>query len=346
MHDDGHDPLLANPARPTGETDAIRRPGDTRPEWLIPVLAIAFGSLIAGLVIFGQSDGRAGDAVPATVSSVGDMPTTSAEAAGSAGAAGSLPTASATPAVPEAGPAGSGGTDVEPPPPGSIRVGDATFPLLRSCRDHLPLAPNSADERVSSYLFSPDGERPQVVERWFAADGTDGVRIDGLGADGLATLAVDDLDDTGAFAATMERPDGLVVDLVLAPPPDDRLDCSETVVTNEPAQFAFPYTRVVMETCVQEMADGGRSITGITSEGARFVATQPGGGGAEGEVRLRTIDMDPDGSEDLVDVAAELFVDGDVLGWSGRVANGSDELDITIDVDVARSRPCDDQDRL
>ncbi len=375
---DGDEPAEALHDAPAGGHD-VALPGEDRPEWLLPTLVVAFGALIAWLVIFGQPDDAA-DSVASgevTVATVGaDEPADSASADATAAPAESgtaLDTETAVDAPAETAvdaPSGAGGTGesgapgeevavvdpiadaeaeaavttspgavaVDLPAPGVIRVGASEFPLLGSCVGLQPLAPNDTATVVSSHVFSPDGEREQVVERWFTAEGIDGVRVDGPGAAGLRQVEVVDATVPGGFAASLERPDGGTVDLAVNPLPEAEQDCSQVVVTNVPGQFAFPYTRVVLAACQEgdPLVDG--RVVAILSEGARMLVQA--NGDDTHTLTLRTADTLLSPQVELVDELGSLVADGELLGYSGLVTDGETSLDLTFDLDAADTRAC------
>ncbi|MEL6891467.1 MAG: hypothetical protein AAFP84_07725, partial [Actinomycetota bacterium] len=232
--------------------------------------------------------------------------------------------------------------EVDLPPVGAIRVGDSEFPLLSSCVGLRPLAPNSDDDIVSAHVFSPDGEREQVVERWYTATGIDGVRVDGPGAAGLRQVSAADASTDGAFAATFEQPDGGLIDVVVNPLPEAARGCDEVVVTNEPGQFAFPHTRAVLAVCADDdPAVDGRVVAMLTERG-RMLATSNGDG--THTLTLRTAENLLGPQLELTDSSGQLFADGTALGYSGLVSDGETSFDLTFDVDVAAARPCTDDD--
>lgn len=202
-----------------------------------------------------------------------------------------------------------------------------------------PLAPNDTESTVSAHAFRPDGGPVQVVERWFTADGIDGVRLDGPGAAGVRQVDVTDGTVPGSFAAVLEQPDGGVVEIAVHPLAEAAQDCSQVVVTNAPGQFAFPYTRAALDVCV----DGDPRVDGrleaILTEGARMIAEA--NGDETHTLTLRTAETLLSPSADLVDERGALFADGEQLGYSGLVADGDTSFDLTFDVDVSGARSCD-----
>ena len=139
-----------------------------------------------------------------------------------------------------------------------------------------------------------------------------------------------------------EQPDGGVVDLVVNPLPEAQQDCAQVVVTNEPGQFAFPYTRVAMSACVAGDPVVGGRIVAILTEGGRMIAEA--NGDDTHTLTLRTIETLTSSPFELTDPAGALFVDDDRFGYSGLVTDGETSLDLTFDVDVSGARACTDDD--
>ncbi len=392
------DPLLRAPRggpdedEPTGTAEIAPSdapddplPGADRPEWVLPTLVVAFGALIAWLVIFGQPDDAAdsvasGAATQATAevddpdaaASVGAQtdpgdPETGAETEAADAAPAETAVAvdaddaddaadGASDAVGDAGEevavvdpiadaeadaavtTSPGAVEVDLPAPGVIRVGASEFPLLASCVGSQPLAPNDTATVVSSHVFSPDGDREQVVERWFTSDGIDGVRVDGPGAGGLRQIEVVDATVAGGFSASLERPDGGTVDLVVNPLPEAEQDCSQVVVTNVPGQFAFPYTRVVLAACVEGDPRVDGRVVAILSESARMLVQA--NGDDTHTLTLRTAETLLSPQLELVDELGSLVADEDRLGYSGLVTDGETSFDLTFDLDAADARAC------
>ena len=57
---------------------------------------------------------------------------------------------------------------------GAIRVGATEYPIQETCLT-LPNAPGADDYAVISYRFDIGTGVPQIIDRWFRADGTNGV---------------------------------------------------------------------------------------------------------------------------------------------------------------------------
>lgn len=373
------EPLLHQDPTPGGADDAAALPGHDQPAWLWPVLVVAFSTLIAWLAIFGPAptDSIADTATaPTDASTVAtDASDDGTEQAGAPGGE-SADASSDQPAATEAAGGGAEAVDVEVeagvvdpigdaedaeidaapvveatdldlPEPGFVRLDGVVHPLVRSCVAVAPLAPASTSDILSTHLLGAAGDAEPivpVVERWFTAAGADGVRIDGLASgDEVATGdVVADVTDgpNGSFAGQIELADGTAFELALNPPPegDERLACADAVVTNEPAQFAFPYTRPVLAVCRDgdPATDGG--VEAVLIEGARMLATA----NPDGSHTLRLVAPATPLTEalDLVDEAGELFVDGDRLGYSGLVTDGTVSRDLTFDVDTAGAPTC------
>ena len=91
-----------------------------------------------------------------------------------------------------------------------------------------------------------------------------------------STAEVDEIGDAGAFIASF-----VGADVVVNPVTDSETQCGDRLVTNEPAQFSEPHTRVILDVCVETGGPTGTTISGLTSEGSRFEILQAGGELAE-----------------------------------------------------------------
>ncbi len=342
----GFDPLIVNPIIATGETGAIERPGDDRPAWVIGIFFAAFCALISGLVTVALTrddvddnaslalqeptagqviDSAGADIVPSNPSPDSDVPPVESpsEVPNDAGAAAeSTPIAEAPEVI----------DDPRLPNVGEASINGVGFDIAAGCATHLPLAPNDADAQVSSYFFRDSNDDQRVIDRRF------GTRDDAAAAQLLGdsgdVLEVEDLGGSGAFVALFEGADGAPLEVAVNPGPDDGTDCADSLVTNEPGQFAFPYTRIVMFVCTDGTQGSDLYAAGTTSEGGRFSARE------NGDDTVTVTYRDPDLEPDFVDRAAFGFERDGRLGYSGVVTNGSGSLDITLDFAVDRAVPC------
>lgn len=320
---DGDDPLLAHPVVPTGETGAIARPGDDRSPVVVGVLFAAACALIAGLATIAATRDDATEP-SAAIGTVTDGDASSDDGAG---------------------PGDGGGRDARLPAPGSARLGDRDLEIVAGCATHLPLAPNDLDAQVSSYLLRPDDALPIVVDRRFGDRDVPDVAVASADLD-LEVVASADVGDGGAFVADLVDPDGREITLAVDPGDGGGLDCDDLLVTNEPGQLAFPYSRVVLDVCTVGDQGDDLAATVLTSEGGRFTARNRAGT-AEGDTAELTY-TDPTLGSVLVDPAGTSFQSDGRLGWSGVVgsqdgedgADGRVSLDITVDVAVDATRPC------
>ena len=154
-----------------------------------------------------------------------------------------------------------------------------------------------------------------------------------------STAEVAEIADAGAFIASF-----VGADVVVNPVTDTETQCGDRLVTNEPAQFAEPHTRIILDVCVDAGGPTGTTISGLTSEGNRFEILQAGG-----ELAEIVFERGPD---DILRTSAPAVIlrTGDQLSASGVVSNGTDDLDITIDIGattvVDEARACTSADRL
>ena len=332
----GVDPLIAYPLESTGETGQIERPGDHTPWWFIPgMFAVGLGFI--GLLVF-INDRRADDAV-----------VTPEVACGRSVGAGDPdgprrrpcrrpirhPTRPNRP-LPRSRPP-LDPRIAELPPAGSVRIGPDDYPITARCEVHLPFEPVDTDTQLSSYFFLDGAGERGLVERVVDPSGDAATRL--VSGTLTSTVEVAEVGDAGAFIASF-----VGADVVVNPVTDDDTQCGDRVVTNEPAQFAEPHTRIVLDVCVTTDGAAGTTISGLTSEGSRFEILQAGGELAEivferaaGDV-LRT------------SAPATILRTGPQLSASGVVSNGTDDLDITIDIGttstVDSARACTAADRL
>jgi hypothetical protein len=331
----GVDPLIAYPLESTGETGQIERPGDHTPWWFIPgMFAVGLGFI--GLLVF-INDRRAGDAVvtPEVAAVEASAPETQTVVASTVPPT-DPPPVETEPAVAEVT------STVDPriaelPSPGSVRIGPDDYPIATRCEVHLPFEPVDTDTQLSSYFFLDGAGERGLVERVIDPSGDAATRL--VSGTLTSTVEVAEVGDAGAFIASF-----VGVDVVVNPVTDDETQCGDRVVTNEPARFAEPHTRIILDVCVTTDGAAGTTISGLTSEGSRFEILQAGGELAEivferapGDV-LRT------------SAPATILRTGPQLSASGVVSNGTDDLDITIDIGttstVESARGCTAADRL
>jgi len=328
----GVDPLIAYPLESTGETGQMERPGDHTPWWFIPgMFAVGLGFI--GLLVFINDRRSESDAaVPAPTVSEAPVLTTEAPAAVTE----TEPTAEPETTVEAAS------TTVDPrivdlPSPGVVRVGPDDYEIASRCEVHLPFDPVDTETQLSSYFFfDSDGARG-LVERVVGGSGDSATRL--VSGTLTSTAAVAEIGDAGAFIASF-----VGADVVVNPVTDADTQCGDRLVTNEPGQFSEPHTRIILDICVESGGPTGTTISGLTSEGNRFEILQAGG-------ELAEIVFER-GRDDILRTSAPATIlrTGDQLSASGVVSNGTDDLDITIDIGtttvVDEARGCTPADRL
>jgi hypothetical protein len=330
----GVDPLIAYPLESTGHTGQIERPGDQTPWWFIPGLcAVALGFI--GLLIFVNQD-RQDQAAVATPSSEQSAPT---------GQPVLVPEVTEAPTTTETA------TTTLPPPStidpavadlpgiGMVRVGANEFEIVARCEVQLPFDPVDTEFQVSSYFFFNGNGQRQLIDRVF--DGaTDSAQL--FDSDSRF-VELTGIGDTGAFTSTFTGPDG-EFDVIVNPAGNTEPSCGDRLVTNEPAQFTEPHTRIILDVCVDRTTDAFATIVGLTSQGARFEILQAGG--ELGEI----VFVDQSGTELRTTAPAFIIRSGDVTSASGVVSDGTNDLDITIDIGAtvteADARTCTASDRL
>ncbi|MEM8747943.1 MAG: hypothetical protein AAGF91_14680 [Actinomycetota bacterium] len=358
------DPLLSDPAVPTGQTGAIERPGDDRPAWLVPILAVVLIGFVAVLAAVAaqrdetgdETDAGAGDAAPTEpadsdsreTSGSGDVVETSVPPNDDAtDPADTVPDVASTVDVPVGA--------------GVVVVGGTESMIVSACEDHRPFAPADESVRTSTYAFRDGDGSLQLLSRRVEPDGPGGsdasvVEWIGRGLTGVAAGG----DPVGPFtvdlsAASDAGSEGSeVVAVSVDPAGSNGLGCDSLVVTNEPGQFAFPTARVVMAAC-SESGDTASGVVGVLSSGGRFDvgptdAADLGSADTSSVVELRIVDPRIVDGEDVeyVDLAADAFVDADQLSYSGLVEQvGSVDgapasLDATVDVRAGRLPACGD----
>lgn len=332
----GVDPLIAYPLEATGQTGEIERPGDQTPWWFIPgMFAVGLGFI--GLLVFindRRADQSASDApAPADVAAdVTEAPVAPETPAPTAAESSTSEAATSTEAT----------TTIDPriadlPAPGTVRVGPAEYPVVARCEVHLPFEPVDTETQVSSYFFFDEAGERGLVERAVDVTSDSARRL----VSGIFTSSVDvtEIGDAGAFSANF-----VGGEVVVNPATSGDEQCGDRVVTNAPGQFAEPHTRIVLDVCLADDGPAGTTISGLTSEGSRFEILQAGG-----ELAEIIFERAPD---DLLRTSAPATIlrTGDQLSASGVVSNGTDDLDITIDIGTttseATARACSASDRL
>ncbi len=326
----GVDPLIAYPLQSTGQTGQIERPGDQTPWWFVPgMFAVGLGFI--GLLVF-VNNRRADDVVTVPDPVVSEVPTSAPTVAPS----------TSPPTVETAATVEAVTTTIDPriadlPAPGSVRVGTIDHEIAARCEVHLPFEPVDTATQLSSYFFIDDNGERGLVERVVDASGDAATRL--VSGTLTSTSEVTEIGDAGAFIASF-----VGADVVVNPVTDTETQCDDRVVTNEPGQFAVPHTRIVLDVCVVDDGSSGTTISGLTSEGSRFEILQAGG-------ELAEIVFER-GPEDVLRTSAPATIlrTGEQLSASGVVSNGTDDLDITIDIGtstgVAEARVCSAADRL
>jgi hypothetical protein len=328
----GVDPLIAYPRESTGETGQIERPGDHTPWWFIPgMFAVGLGFI--GLLVFINDRRSVSDAV-APEPTVSEAPATTTGAPTTA--AETQPTAEPETTVEAVS------TTIDPrvddlPMPGVVRVGPDGYEIASRCEVHLPFDPVDTETQLSSYFFFDGNGERGLVER--AVDGSGDAATRLVSGTLASTAEVAEIGDAGAFIASF-----VGADVVVNPVTDADTQCGDRLVTNEPAQFAEPHTRIILDVCVESGGPTGTTISGLTSEGSRFEILQAGG-------ELAEIVFER-GRDDILRTSAPATIlrTGDQLSASGVVSNGTDDLDITIDIGattvVDEARGCAPADRL
>jgi hypothetical protein len=323
----GVDPLLVSPAKPIASAEQIHRPGAHSPRWLVPVMFLGFALFMVGLVVVTQS--RRDDGADATLFDGPEASLDTVDAVDGAVRSDSSVTASSGP-----------GTDVAADS-GSVRVSGELFAITAQCEVQQPFAPLDSDYGVSSYAFVDADGKTRVIDRIF----DDGAESATFRAGEFEFVAVEPIGEAGAFSAVFSDLATFAETAVVVTPAANASDCSDRLVTNEPGQFSEPHTRIVLDVCVDRTSTGV-VIAGLTSQGARFAASQTSAesvdiafrSGAVGATALRTASP------------GSIFVDADIVSVSGVVTDGTETLDISIDVGVSTSidtaRPCTDSDRL
>ncbi len=326
----GVDPLIAYPIESTGETGQIERPGDHTPWWFVPgMFAVGLGFI--GLLVF-VNDRRANDDTAAvTVPTVAEVPETTTVAAPA-----DTPTLETEPPI-EAVSTTADPRIAELPAPGTVRVGPNDYEITARCEVHLPFDPVDTGIQLSTYFFFDGNGERGLVER--VLDGSSDAASRLVSGTFTSTAEVSEIGDAGAFVAAF-----VGGDVVVNPVTATDTQCGDRVVTNEPGRFAEPHTRIILDVCVETGGPTGTTISGLTSEGSRFEILQAGG-----ELAEIVFERGPD---DLLRTSAPATIlrDGDQLSASGVVSNGTDDLDITIDIGtttvVDEARACGAADRL
>ncbi|MDG1267533.1 MAG: hypothetical protein P8O03_14550 [Ilumatobacter sp.] len=328
----GVDPLIAYPRKSTGETGQMERPGDHTPWWFIPgMFAVALG--LIGLLVF-INDRRSVDDAAAPAPKVSDAPVLTTE----------VPAAvtEPVPVAEQATTVEAASTTVDPrigdlPKPGAVRVGSDEYEIASRCEVHLPFDPVDTETQLSSYFFFDSGGVRGLVERVVDEAGDSATRL--VSGASTSTTEVTEVGSAGAFIASF-----VGADVVVNPMTDTDTQCGDRLVTNKPGQFSEPHTRIILDICVEFGYPAGTTISGLTSEGNRFEILQAGG-----ELAEIVFEREPD---DILRTSAPAIIlrTGDQLSASGVISNGTDDLDITIDIGttttVDEARRCTPADRL
>lgn len=328
----GVDPLIAFPKLATGHTGQIERPGDQTPWWFIPGLC-AVALLLIGLLVV-AADRRSAPQVAAPAGDVdggadaGAGPETPSEPAGSvdAVAGDGEPTTTLDPRI------------ADLPPHGTVRFGGSDVEILVRCEVHLPFDPVDTEFQTSSYFFFDSSGISRSIDRVSTPDGDSADLLRGNDR----FVGIDDIGDDGAFVASFVG--DTEYEVVVNPGSDAEQDCGDRLVTNAPGQFSEPHTRILLDVCVDDVNDVGTTIAGATSQRSRFEILQAGG-------ELAEIVFDP-GTGPLMrtDAPASVIRTEGILSASGVVSDGTNDLDITIDlgstVGESDARRCSPSDRL
>lgn len=366
----GIDPLLAYPVESTGYTGQIERPGDQTPWWFIPGL-FAVAVFFIGLLSLISQD-RTADRVAAQDAADARVAAEQAEAAEQAAAVEQANAEQAASSVPvtEAAPAGTVAPldDSGLPPAGSILVNGDQFAITARCEVQLPFDPANVTVQVSSYAYLDNDGLPRIIDRIVDGD-NDSASISGSGA---AFEGLDEIGDDGAFSARFEGGAEATVN-----PSSGSSQCNDSLITNAPGQFTEPFTRTILDICVD-----GNTTVGLASLGGRFEVTEstqradtetddPGNvenpenaegpeAAGGGEFDASIVLQDPAGGVRRVSTEATVLRSNGVLSASGVVvtgnevtadrAAGDEALDISIDVgfslDLDVARECAPSERL
>lgn len=332
----GVDPLLAYPRESTGQTGKIERPGDQTPWWFIPGLfavAVFFIGLLSLISQDREADRleaqNAADAQAATEQAAAAQ----AEAAEQAAAADdpgadqpAISVADTEPAPADTVVADDSGL----PPAGTLRLGNDQFAITASCEVQLPFDPANVTVQVSSYAFFDGDGVLGLVDR--VVDGeADRASIFRSGA---VFEQLEAIGDDGAFSARFEG--GLEV---LVNPSSGPSQCNDSLITNAPGQFTEPFTRTILDICVD-----GETTVGLASLGGRFEVSENADGSAD------MVLQDPEGGLRRVSTEATVLRSDDTLSASGVVGDGDAAIDISIDIgfslDLGAARECAPSERL
>ncbi|MFK8022898.1 MAG: hypothetical protein AB8G26_02945 [Ilumatobacter sp.] len=339
----GADPLIVNPKRATGETGQVERPGARTPWWFVPGLC-AVSLLLIGLLVIAADHRRDaqvdGVADPTAVDDSAPIPPGDGESE-------TLDAEELAVDQPDAEPGAETAAASNPtvdsridelPPVGTVRYGDSDRQILTRCEVHLPFDPVDTEFQTSSYFFFDSSGVSQMIDRISTPSGDRAA----LERGNFRFVDLEPIGDEGAFAARFDS--NRRIEVIVHPPNDEEDDCGDRVVTNSPGQFAEPHTRIVLDVCTDLVNDTGTTISGLTSQGARFEILQAGG-------ELAEIVFDPgDGREFRTAAPAFVIRNDGILSASGVVSDGTVELDITIDIGSTtgerNARSCAPSDRL
>ncbi len=325
----GVDPLIASPKRATGLTGQIERPGDQTPWWFVPGLALVSVLLFALLLVVVDQNNSLREPVSASPQAAATEPDVQVSPTGDS---------TATPA-----PASTlVTTTVDPrlddlPPVGFIRYQGSDREIRFRCEVHRPFAPADTEFTTSSYFFFDSSGISQLIDRIDTPDGTSSQ----LHRGDFRFVELVDIGDQGAFAATFDR--DRRIEVIVNPGDVTEQNCGDRVVTNAPGQFAEPHAQIVLDVCLaQDRA--GRTVVGTITQGGRFEILQAGG-------ELAEVVYDRGDGQVFRSAAPAFLIRADgILSASAVVTNGTDDLDITIDIGTTvgedSARPCSPSDRL
>lgn len=330
----GVDPLLAFPRESTGQTGQIERPGDETPWWFIPGLfavAVFFIGLLAAISQDREADRRAAQDL-ADAQAAAAQVEAAEQAAATAEQQAALDAAQTTVATQTTVTTVAVTADARLPAPGNVRIGDDEFAISSRCEVQLPFDPANVTVQVSSYVFTNDEDdgMPGLIDRVVDGD-TDQASVFGSDA---AFESLEAIGDEGAFTARFEGGREVTVN-----PTNGTSQCNDRLVTNAPGQFTEPFTRTILDVCVD-----GDATVGLTSLGGRFEIIENVEGGAV------VVLQDPAGGFRWTSTEATVLRSNDTLSASGVVVVGEESLDISVDLglslDLGNARTCAPSERL
>ncbi len=342
---------------------------DERPVWLLPVAAGLVGSLVLGLVlVLLLRDGGGDDTATTTTLSLtgttvssSTIPETTIEATTTSETTpettidttttvaettttSESPTTTQSTTTTSTTTTSTTTTTTEPPPPplpdpGFALVDGITYPLQASCFT-VPLAPNSGEYQVASYLITTGSSR-LVLDRWSDEGGSQG--LDGDFVDVGESLDSSDLEGEAVndpFTAIMTPAGGgePSFEVAVNPPAGGPENCLDTVQTRDGDNSELSqYTRAVLDVCAVKPDPALLDVAGIASEGGMFDVIDNG----DGTVELTY--SDPGTAGPLIDPDATVNFDEAIVFYEGRVVGeGSDPevRNVLIEVELAAPREC------